>query len=165
MFAHTCSCIWCSWLSGFAWKLKTLKISFVNENSFEVKEKKIRKSKYFKSCKNLFLKTNQNFSFLFELKSIFKILFEFDEGSYLHLDWKKCKRVSLLLSPSISFQPRLQASPTLPLFPQPSCAQAQPARWRSAQPPFIPSPWPSFSSGFPARPAHPMPWPIPIHAA
>ena len=51
------------------------------ENGFEVKEKKekrIRKSKNLKSYKNLFLKTYQNCSLLFELKSILETTSEFD---------------------------------------------------------------------------------------
>ena len=60
-----------------------VKIAFANEikNGLEVKEKKekrIRKQKTLRSCKNLFLKTYQNFSLLFELKSILETTSEFD---------------------------------------------------------------------------------------
>ena len=60
-----------------------VKIAFANEikNGLEVKgkkEKRIRKQKTLRSCKNLFLKTYQNFSLLFELKSILETTSEFD---------------------------------------------------------------------------------------
>ena len=140
MVVHTCWCIYFFELCGFDSNWKHSKCFWKKIGSgFEVKEN--MKIKEFKKGKIYFWRTYPNFSILFELKSVFQIIFEFDLVCIWIWIWKQNgkdlengKSLFLLLGPKACFsfssrRPTSSCSPSFPAYgpPRPKLQHRCPA--------------------------------------